>query len=375
MYSPVLNVLNIIHGLTIGGAEIDLVTKSVALTEKYGYKITILCLMRRGELSQLAEAAGIAVIGPLMRNRYDVFAVGKIRQILEDKNWSLVHSHLFAANWVTYLALNTIRQENRPLFVTAEHAMAQRWSSLHILIYRLIQKHATSILFPSRASAESYVAFGLDPAKTNVIPNAINVDRFNHSISKLLSSQIRTELNLGPKDFLIGVVCRMEPVKGLVVLLEAIRSLQVKLIIIGEGSMRSHLESLIQEWSLGERVHLLGIRRDIPELLSNLDLFILPSFSETFGIAVAEALLAGIPVIATQVGGIPEITCGDRFAHLVEPGDAQGLRAAILDVMEQPELAKQRAEKAREYIRVNFSVENVIKKQDQVYQEILTHKK
>ena len=139
--------------------------------------------------------------------------------------------------------------------------------------------------------------------------------------------------------------------------------------------MRSHLESLIQEWSLGKRVHLLGTRRDIPELLSNMDLFVLPSFSETFGIAVAEALLVGIPVVTTQAGGIPEITCGDQFARLVEPGDAEALRAAILEVMKQPELAKQRAGKAKEYIRANFSIENVSKKQDQVYQEIFTQSK
>ena len=210
-----LNVLNIIHGLTIGGAEIDLVTKSIALTERYGYKITILCLMRRGELSELAETAGIAVIGPLMRNRYDVFAVGKIRKILQEKTWSLVHSHLFAANWVTYLAINTIRQKDRPVFVTAEHAMAQRWSSLHILIDRLIQKQATSIFFPSQASEESYVAFGLDPSKTNVIPNAINVDRFHHFVSKTLPGNIRAELHIGPEDFLVGVV-RKHNVKWLV---------------------------------------------------------------------------------------------------------------------------------------------------------------
>ena len=365
-------ILHIIHGLTVGGAEVDLVTKSIALAQRYEYDVTICCLMRRGEFAATAEAAGIRVVGPLMRHRYDVLAGPHLRRVLLAEPWSLVHTHLFAANFVGCAVAMTLPSSRRPLLVASEHAMAERWGRLPLLVDRLLERYIALMLVPSQASAASYVARGLYGQQLQVIPNAIDVRRFrdvNHAAARL---QIRQQLRVPQDAYLIGTVCRLEAVKGLPILLKAVESLPAYLIIVGEGPQRSHLASIIHTYGLGDRVQLLGSRSDVPELLAAVDLFVLPSYSESFGIAVAEALLAKTPVVATNVGGIPEVTHDAEYARLVPPGDIDALTGAIRWMMEHLEQAQAQACQGHTFVSDVMSLEAVAAKQHAIYQQLLS---
>ncbi len=364
--------LHLIHGLTVGGAEVDLITKSVALVQQYGYDITVCCLMRRGELAARAESAGVSVIGPLMRHRYDVSAYWQLRQMFLSRSWPLVHTHLFASNLIGCAAVATLPPAQRPRLIASEHAMAQRWGRLSLLADRhIIQRHAAIITVPSQAAAASYAARGIRPQSLHVMPNAIDTHRFEQLDHAAARAQVRQELNVPPVAFLIGTVCRLQAVKGLPVLLKAIQSLPAYLIIAGDGPEREHLASIIRAQALHERVKLLGRRSDVPQLLAAMDAFVLPSYSESFGIAVAEALLMETPVVATSVGGVPEITRNEQYAHLVPPGNVQALTNAIQWVMDHPEPAKRQAQFGREFIQSTMSVEAVASQQHAMYQQVL----
>ena len=135
------------------------------------------------------------------------------------------------------------------------------------------------------------------------------------------------------------------------------QELDAELWLIGEGSHRPQLETLISELQLADRVHLLSSRRDIPELLAQLDLFVFSARpDEGFGIALAEAMAAGVPIVATDVGACREVLDGGRCGLLVQPGSAEALAAGIRAVLADPAGAQQRAAAAKERALADFSV-------------------
>jgi len=224
---------------------------------------------------------------------------------------------------------------------------------------------------PSQAAASSFEARGLNRQRFRVVSNAIDTARFTAVDRAAARAQIEQELNIAPAAYLVGTVCRLQPVKALPVLIEAVKSLPVHLVIAGDGPEYSHLASIISEYALEDRVQLLGSRSDVPQLLAALDLFVLPSRSESFGIAVAEALLAKTPVVATRVGGIPEITGGEKYGQLVPPHDVTALAAAIRWAIDHPVTAKKQAEAGCNFVQNSISIDAVAGQQDSIYREIV----
>lgn len=135
------------------------------------------------------------------------------------------------------------------------------------------------------------------------------------------------------------------------------QGLAAELWLIGEGSHRPQLEALIADLHLADRMQLLGSRRDIPELLAQLDLFVFSARpDEGFGIALAEAMAAGVPIVATDVGACREVLDGGRCGLLVAPGSPEALAAGICRVLADPAGARQRAAAAKERALADFSV-------------------
>lgn len=197
--------------------------------------------------------------------------------------------------------------------------------------------------------------FAVAPRGTRAIFNACDLDRF-----RALGLSPHAQPHPLPR---IGVVGRLDdnrdyPSLILAVALLRDQAVPVELWLIGDGSHRPQLEALIAELGISDRVRLLGSRRDIPELLGQLDLYAWPAFHlEGFGIALAEAMAAGVPIVATDVGACREVLDGGRCGLLVKPGSAAALAEAVRKVLANPEAAQQRAAAARERATRFFSVE------------------
>ena len=370
--SPPPDILHVIHGLTVGGAEVDLVGKLRILRRDYGYPVTVCCLMRRGTLTESLEGAGGRVIGPLMRHRRDARVVGTLRHLLLSRPWDLVHSHLYEGNVITGLALATIPRRLRPGWIVAEHSMAEIWGRVPLLVDRIMARQARAFLVPTESAAKSFAARGVARHRLRVLPNGIDTRAFPAEDAEAARRRVRDSLGIGEGDILLGTICRLHALKGLPVLFEAAASLPVRVVVAGDGPARDDLAALIASRGWSERIRLLGTRTEVPELLAAFDLFVLPSLSESMSIAVAEALLAGTPVVATRTGGVPELTGDGRYATLVSPGDVVALRAAITHALADLPAARIAAAAGGDWVRERLGLESIVRRLHELYREVST---
>ena len=223
----------------------------------------------------------------------------------------------------------------------------------------------------SRALVEH---LGVPTARQTIIPFGVDVRRFAAT-----DVATRQELGLPEQGAVVGTVCRLvEPKKGLSVLLKAMATLTVQhpgcqLLIVGDGPARGSLESLSRELRLSDCTRFAGARRDIPRILPLVDLFVLPSLYEGFGIAILEAMAAAKPVVATAVGGIPEFVVPGETGLLVQPGNPAHLAQAIGSLLRDPERAVRMGARGRERVVAGFQVSTVVRRHEQVYEACLAN--
>lgn len=196
--------------------------------------------------------------------------------------------------------------------------------------------------------------------------------------------QVRTELGLGQDTVLLGCVGLLWWAKGQEFLVRALPLVQeqvaaagqasfheVHLVLVGSGPNEGKLRTLAQELGVNDRVHLLGWRSDIPRTLKALDIYVQPSISEGFGLAVVEACAAGLPVVAGRVGGIPEIIRDRLDGLLVAPGDVQALADGIVEMLRDPAMARNLAANARARVFAEFSADTMVEAYERLYLSLL----
>ena len=178
---------------------------------------------------------------------------------------------------------------------------------------------------------------------------------------------------------MIGIVARLSEEKGHVYLIKAMQEViagipQAQLLIVGEGRMREKLVNLTKEAGLEKSVFFLPSVMDTQEVLSNMDLFVLPSLKEGLGLALMEAMACGLAVIGSDVGGIKSLIQDRYNGLLVRPADIRELSYAILELLQNPDKAKSLGNNARIFINQNFSQEKMVLETEKVYLECLNAK-
>jgi glycosyltransferase involved in cell wall biosynthesis len=216
----------------------------------------------------------------------------------------------------------------------------------------------------------------IDRQRIRVIHNGIDLSKFSGSTDR---HAWRAGLGIKKDEFVIGVIARLEEQKGHRFLLEALTLKpeclsKLKVVFVGDGKLRSSLEGESREKGLASHVLFLGTLEPIFPILKALDLFLLPSLWEGFSVAILEAMAAGVPVIATRVGGAEEVITSGREGLLIPPGDAQGLAEAIEDALLHREKFLEMARLGEEKVRRTFSIETHITALTALYLEILRGK-
>ncbi len=206
-------------------------------------------------------------------------------------------------------------------------------------VKKLVYKNADLCIAASSVIRKYFEQIGC--RNVAVSPNGVDLSRFQN----LNREQSRKELGLTQNDFVIITVARLEKIKGIEYLIGAIRNFQFsifnfQLLIVGDGKERKNLENLAQKLGVGDRVRFLGqVPNDkVPQILAAGDCFVLPSLKEGFGIVILEAMAAGLPVIATNVGGIPDIIQDGNNGILIEPANSQAIANAIKQIIGQKDL-------------------------------------
>jgi glycosyltransferase involved in cell wall biosynthesis len=205
--------------------------------------------------------------------------------------------------------------------------------------------------------------------KIDVLPNCIDLDKFKQ---KLPAGEIRRELGLSPKSILIGALGNLRPEKDLETFLRAARAIvdaipSAEFLVIGDGPVGNKLKSLAIDLHLSQSVHFLGERPDIPDVLAALDILVMSSYTESSPNAILEAMAMGKPIVATNVGGIPEVVEEGQTGFLVPPKDPKAIADRVLSLCRDSARRLQMGRAARARVEDNFTVQSVSGRLEAIY--------
>lgn len=350
-------------GLDIGGAEMQVRDLAIGLKSR-GHEVSVTSLLVPRALVDELEAHGVPIqhLG-LVRSGRSVIgafhAIFALRRLIRKAQPDIVHAHMVHANIATRLALAFTGSK----VICTLHSMDEGGGARDLL-YRLTNWGATINTTVSNAATRRFVSAGALPSDTRTVFNGIDLARF----------ELRDRSAGDAAGFRWISVGRLEPEKDYPTLLRALVSLpDCHLTVVGDGSQNQNLRALVAELGLGERVAMLGARRDVPELFRHHDGFVLSSRTEGFGIVVAEAMASGLPVVATAAGGPVEIVGTDGQAGLiVPPADPAALAGAMRALMQLAPDKRQRVALAgQDRVRRLFSLEVVLDSWERLYAEIL----
>lgn len=363
-------------GLAYGGAETQLVRLATRLKAR-GWEVKVVSMLPPQAYVEELEGARIPVETLGMRRGVpDPRALLRLVRILRREQPQVLTSFMYHANVLGRLAgrlaevpvvVSSIRNEN----------FGGPWRDK---VMRLTDSMADVTTINSCLAAEAVVRRGVvPPGRLRVIPNGLEVERYRKNSEA--RRQARQQLGLEDSDFLWLAVGRLEIQKDYPTLLRAfVRVSSVsplaQLRIAGQGPLREDLQVLVSNLGIAERVRFLGVRADIPDLLSAADAFVLSSAWEGLPNVVMEALAAGKPVVATRVGGVPELVEEGKSGFLVPPKDPEALARAMLRLMDLSlEERLRMGERGRRHIEENYSLERVVDQWEALYKELLELKR
>lgn len=365
-------VLHVINGGEVGGAE-ELVLTLMKLLDPAKYQPFLLCLCH-GPFAALVSQQGFMSGTIAMKHRLDLSTINPLREYIQQHHINLVHTHGVRANLVARLAA---ARENIPVVTTVHSVLRYDYDlPFKFLLARyvtmLTNKYSDKFIAISNAIAEEITQMGVPAEKIVIIHNGLDTDKF--SIPRD-ATEIKKELGLDPERKIVTMIARLHPVKGHEYFLRAARKvidtgLNVQFLIIGEGTHRHRIEQQVRDLELTGMVKMPGYYSSIEDIYGVSDLLCVPSIMEGLGLVVLEAMYFKVPVVASNIGGIPEIVSDRIDGLLVKPRDYEGLANAIMNVLVDSDLAQQLTTRGRQKVE-QFSMLNMAHQVEQVYDEVL----
>jgi len=340
--------------------------------QKRGHEVNLLCIPRTTLLKE-AYAAGVPSVGLLGKDRQAVSTIKDLSRLLKGYSYDVVHTYLSHDLWWLVPAM-TLSSSRAKLFLTKEVASGVRKNDpFHRLLYGRLQ----GIFAISNYIEESVINTCPVPrSQIHIVPPGISLDEFNPDLYDKDST--RKELGI-PKDvILVGMVGRMSPGKGHEQFLEAAKKivaetdLRVRFLVVGaasygENEYELHIKTLLHDHGLEEFVQLIGFRKDIPRMMSALDILAFPSHEESFGITLTEAMAMKIPVVASGNAGVLDIVVDNETGILVQPRDHQSLAKGIIKLAQDPSMRRKFGEEGRKRVEAMFSIKAVVEKLEAYY--------
>lgn len=323
----------------------------------------------REALEQLS-ASGVELVGLGRRGKLDVWVWWRLVRLLRRKRVDVLHAHKFGSNvWGTLAG----RLARVPVVLAHEHTWSYEGQPMRRLLDReLIARGADRFIAVSREDQRRMIEVEkIDPARTLYLPNGIR------PAAPFDERDLRAELGIAPQVPLIGLVGVLRPQKAVHVLLRAIAALRpetpdVQALVVGEGPERARLERLAAELSVADAVRFLGHRSDVPALLRALDIAVCSSDYEGSPLAVLEYMEAGLPIVSTAVGGIPDLIESGVHGLLVPAEDPPALASAVAELLREPQRARQMGAQARARRLAEFDFDAMVRRIEALYDELLS---
>lgn len=365
--TKVRTILHLIETSGPGGAETILMNLVESLDQKK-YR-SVVCLLEDGWLNTQLRERGIDTViipqrkGPAPDWIYKCVALVRQRKI------SLLHAHEFAMN--TYGSVVS-RLTGVPIVTTVhgKNYYSEKWRRR--FAYRLVARQSRMVAVSDDIKSFLVTRVGIKKENLVTIHNGIDLDAY---FSAQETEAGRNGGNGVAWRPVIGTVGNLYPVKGQTHLLKALPTVlkrfpDVTCLIAGRGELLGQLEAEAAELGIGGRVKFLGLRHDIPQMLQDLDIFVLPSLSEGLPLSVLEAMAAGKPVVATDVGGVREAVINGHTGFLVPPENPQALSDKILSLLQHQDVAKSFGKAGRKRVEQFFSLKKMINQYEELYDEM-----
>ena len=369
-----LRVVTLVDGIGLSGGGERLAREIISRLDPDRFERT-LCVSRwsaeheedsatRRVLDGLSDA-GVRFIGLERRSPVDLAAWRPLLSLLRRERIDILHAHKFGSNvWASILG----PLARTPVVVAHEHTWSFEGQRLRkVLDRRLIGRSADAFLAVSREDRRRMIEVErVDAGKVIFVPNGIPKP------APPSGADVRAELGIDPRAPVVGTVCALRPQKALEVLIEASGPLAerfpgLRVLIIGSGSEAEALERRIAELGLAGTVTLVGHRTDIPDVLEAFDIGVCCSDFEGTPLSVLEYMEAGLPVVATRVGGVPDLISPGEQGLLVEPRDPAGLAAAITRLLGDPAAAATMGVSGRARRRAEFDIAVTVNEIERLY--------
>lgn len=338
---------------------------------------------QEGDMSDLAARSGIVpVVIPALHNKAGLLAnldAGiHLYRLFRRERPAVVHLHMLKARGLGGIAARLARVPivletfHGTLFGEYYHPLVSR---LLVWAERALGMLMDVVVTVSDAVADEVVRLRVAPRhKVRTIPLGLDIERFVEPHER---GRFRAELGVGVAP-LIGTVSRLVPIKGLEYLMHAVPRVlehipQARVAVVGDGPSRSSLERLAQRLGVHEQVRFMGWRRDLESVYADLDVVVLPSLNEGTPVSVIEALAAGRAVVATRVGGVPDVITDGVTGLLVPSRDAAALASQIVALLREPVLRQRLGEEGRRSVFPRFTAARLAADTAALYRSLLSH--
>jgi L-malate glycosyltransferase len=362
-------VLHLVSRFWVGGSERQFLERLRA--HPAGYTPIVACLeMSGGNLEEFLElnlpAPQVFPLKGSLLQPNTFVQVARLARLIEQSGARLVHGTEFISNFVGLLAA---RLAGVPVIVSRVDLghLREGFGEKHRGVEKWMSRNADAVSANAEAVKRLCIAEeGSAPERTFVIPNGLDLERFD----KLMQQPLQGPLpDAHP---LIAVVANLWPVKGHRTLLEAIALVRrqrpdARFVLVGDGPEREALQA-----KADASVTFLGTRYDVPAILARCDAFCLPSLAEGLPNAVMEAMAARLPVVASAVGGVPELV-GPENGFLAEPGNAASLSTQLLRLLDNPEQSSELGAQGRRKIEQQFSLRRLAERHRALYDALIVH--
>ncbi|MEZ6113627.1 MAG: glycosyltransferase [Pirellulaceae bacterium] len=361
-----------VTSLPVGGAEV-LLSNLVRRLDRESFQPEICCLKEPGPLGHELSHE-LPVHDHLLRGKYDPLGVWRLQRLFRRRKVDAVIT--VGAGDKMFWGRLAARCAGVPVIASALHSTG--WPDGVGRLNRVLTPITDAFIAVAHEHGRFLVEFeGFPLHKVHVIPNGVDVDRFRPQREDRAAS--RQAIGLNPESPAVGIVAALRPEKNHLLFLRAAAKVretlpEARFIIIGDGPERVKIESALESAGLGESVHMLGARSDIPEILGALDVLALTSHNEANPVSILEAMSAGLPVVSTRVGSIPEVVADGDSGFLVEPGDADEMATRWVQLLANPTLRRRFGECGRDRVLAFGSLDSMVDGYERLIRDIYESK-
>ena len=376
----------------MGGPALHVSYLSAGLRERGYETILVAGNVGQGEQSMayVADDLGVPVVTiPHLHREIspvrDLLATIRLARIIRAERPAILHTHTAKAGAVGRVAALLAGRRRPPIIVHTFHGHVLRgyfgrlWTGVFRLLERVLARITDVLVAVSPEVRDELVAFGIAPAtKFRVIRLGIELDE-RLSPDGAARAETRRVMGVADERFVVGWIGRMTAVKRTDVVLECFRRLRDEgvdavLCMVGDGPDRHSVENLAGGLGIMRDSLFPGYQEDVGPFFAAFDVFVLPSGNEGTPVTAIEALASGCPVVATRVGGVPDVVTDGEDGFLVDPGDVEGLAASLARLANDPALRARMGGAGRERMRSRYAVDRLIDDVDRLYRELLQQK-